>query len=97
MDGYRQHPSVTLLPEQARIFRSRGAAVDRTTCHTNQAQRARRHRRWRQGRGAWDGRASAKNGKPYNQRYLLSDAVGGWQGREGVAYLDTELTSQLWT
>jgi hypothetical protein len=28
---------------------------------------------------------------------LLSDAVGGWQGREGVAYLDTELTSQLWT
>src|SRR5229473_8129408 len=83
MDGYRQHPSVTLLPEQARIFGSRGAAVDRTTCHTNQAQRARRHRRRRQGRGAMGWPRIRKERQALQSALLLGDAVGGWQGARG--------------
>jgi uncharacterized protein len=45
----------------------------------------------------WDGRASAKNGKPYNQRYCWVMRLENGSVREGIAYLDTELISQLWT
>jgi ketosteroid isomerase-like protein len=45
----------------------------------------------------WDGRASAKNGKPYNQRYCWIMRLEQGRVREGVAYLDTELISQLWS
>ncbi len=45
----------------------------------------------------WDGRASAKNGKPYNQRYCWVMRLEGGRVREGIAYLDTELISQLWS
>ena len=45
----------------------------------------------------WDGRASAKNGKPYNQRYCWVMRLENGRVREGIAYLDTELISQLWT
>jgi uncharacterized protein len=45
----------------------------------------------------WDGRASAKNGKSYNQRYCWVMQLEGGMVREGIAYLDTELISQLWS
>jgi uncharacterized protein len=45
----------------------------------------------------WDGRASAKNGKPYNQRYCWMMRLEDGRVREGVAYLDTEMISQLWS
>ena len=45
----------------------------------------------------WDGRASAKNGKPYNQRYCWVMRLEDGRIRERIAYLDTELISQLWT
>jgi ketosteroid isomerase-like protein len=45
----------------------------------------------------WDGRASAKNGKAYNQRYCWMMRLEDGRVREGVAYLDIELFSQLWS
>ncbi|HYA34760.1 MAG TPA: nuclear transport factor 2 family protein [Candidatus Binataceae bacterium] len=45
----------------------------------------------------WDGSATAKNGKPYNQRYCWVIRVVDGRVREGIAYLDTELVSQLWS
>ena len=44
----------------------------------------------------WDGSATAKSGKPYNQRYCWVMRIADGRVREGVAYLDTELVSQLW-
>ena len=45
---------------------------------------------------AWDG-AHAKNGKLYDQRYCWVMRLENGRVREGIAYLDTELISQLWT
>ena len=59
------------------------AAVDRTTCHTNQAQRARRHRRRRQRRGAMGWARIRKERQALQSAQLLGDAVGGWQGARG--------------
>jgi ketosteroid isomerase-like protein len=36
-----------------------------------------------------------KNGKPYNQRYCWVMRIEGGKVREGTAYLDTELLSQV--
>jgi uncharacterized protein len=44
----------------------------------------------------WDGRASGKNGTLYNQTYCWVMRLEGGRVREGTAYLDTELVSQLW-
>jgi uncharacterized protein (TIGR02246 family) len=43
----------------------------------------------------WDGHATMKNGKPYNQRYCWVMRIEGGKVREGTAYLDTELLSQV--
>jgi ketosteroid isomerase-like protein len=44
----------------------------------------------------WDGRATGKNGTLYNQTYCWVMRIQGGKVREGTAYLDTELISQLW-
>lgn len=45
----------------------------------------------------WEGTATAKNGIPYNQSYCWVMRVEGGKVREGIAYLDTELISRLWS
>ena len=44
----------------------------------------------------WDGRATGRNGTLYNQTYCWVMRLEGGKVREGTAYLDTELVSQLW-
>jgi uncharacterized protein len=44
----------------------------------------------------WDGRATGHNGTLYNQTYCWVMRVENGRVREGTAYLDTELISQLW-
>jgi len=44
----------------------------------------------------WDGRATGKNGTLYNQTYCWVMRFENGKVREGTAYLDTELISQLW-
>jgi uncharacterized protein len=44
----------------------------------------------------WDGRAAGKNGTLYNQTYCWVMRLENGKVREGTAYLDTELISQLW-
>ena len=44
----------------------------------------------------WDGRAVGKNGTLYNQTYCWVMRLEGGKVREGTAYLDTELITQLW-
>lgn len=43
----------------------------------------------------WDGRAVGKNGTLYNQTYCWVMRIEGGKVREGTAYLDTEIVSQL--
>ena len=44
----------------------------------------------------WDGRATGKNGTLYIQTYCWVMRIVNGKVREGTAYLDTELVSQLW-
>jgi ketosteroid isomerase-like protein len=44
----------------------------------------------------WDGRASGKNGTIYHQTYCWVMRFENGKVREGTAYLDTELITQLW-
>jgi hypothetical protein len=44
----------------------------------------------------WDGRAVGKNGTLYNQTYCWVMRFENGRVREGTAYLDTELITQLW-
>ncbi len=43
----------------------------------------------------WEGRATAKNGTIYNQTYCWVMRFENGKVREGTAYLDTELITQL--
>jgi uncharacterized protein len=45
----------------------------------------------------WDGRSTGKNGTLYNQTYCWVMRLENGKVREGTAYLDTELISQLWS
>jgi hypothetical protein len=44
----------------------------------------------------WDGRSSGKNGTIYHQTYCWVMRMEGGKVREGTAYLDTELITQIW-
>ncbi len=44
----------------------------------------------------WEGRATAKNGTIYNQTYCWVMRFENGKVREGTAYLDTELITQIW-
>ena len=44
----------------------------------------------------WEGRSSGKNGTIYHQTYCWVMRLEGGKVREGTAYLDTELITQLW-
>jgi ketosteroid isomerase-like protein len=44
----------------------------------------------------WEGRSSGKNGTLYYQTYCWVMRLEGGKVKEGTAYLDTELISQLW-
>ena len=44
----------------------------------------------------WEGRSSGKNGTIYHQTYCWVMRLADGKVREGTAYLDTELISQLW-
>ena len=44
----------------------------------------------------WGGRSSGKNGTIYHQTYCWVMRIADGKVREGTAYLDTELISQLW-
>jgi uncharacterized protein len=44
----------------------------------------------------WEGRSSAKNGTIYHQTYCWVMRLADGKVREGTAYLDTELISQIW-
>ena len=44
----------------------------------------------------WDGYALGKNGTQYYQRYCWVMRIEDGKVREGTAYLDTELITQLW-
>ena len=44
----------------------------------------------------WEGRANGKNGTLYNQTYCWVMRLADGKVREGTAYLDTEIVSQLW-
>lgn len=44
----------------------------------------------------WEGRATGKNGTIYHQTYCWVMRFENGKVKEGTAYLDTELISQLW-
>jgi len=44
----------------------------------------------------WDGHAVGKNGTLYNQTYCWVMRLENGKVREGTAYLDTEIITQLW-
>ncbi|HUA33864.1 MAG TPA: nuclear transport factor 2 family protein [Candidatus Binataceae bacterium] len=44
----------------------------------------------------WQGQTSGKNGKPYYQTYCWVMKIQNGKVIEGIAYLDTELISNLW-
>jgi len=44
----------------------------------------------------WEGRATTKSGKPYNNSYCWVMRIENGKVREGTAYIDTELVSELW-
>jgi ketosteroid isomerase-like protein len=44
----------------------------------------------------WEGRSSGKNGTIYHQTYCWVMRFENGKVREGTAYLDTELITQLW-
>jgi ketosteroid isomerase-like protein len=45
----------------------------------------------------WDGKATSKSGKPYNNSYCWVMRIVDGKVKEGTAYIDTELVSELWT
>ena len=44
----------------------------------------------------WEGTATAKSGKPYNNSYCWVMRVADGKVREGTAYIDTALVADLW-
>jgi ketosteroid isomerase-like protein len=44
----------------------------------------------------WDGKATSKSGKPYNNSYCWVMRIADGKVKEGTAYIDTELVSELW-
>jgi uncharacterized protein len=44
----------------------------------------------------WEGRSSGKNGAIYHQTYCWVMRMADGKVREGTAYLDTELITQIW-
>ena len=44
----------------------------------------------------WEGRATTKSGKPYNNSYCWVMRLANGKVVEGTAYIDTELVSELW-
>ncbi len=44
----------------------------------------------------WQGQTAGKNGQPYNQTYCWVMKIQSGKVIEGIAYLDTELISNLW-
>jgi uncharacterized protein len=44
----------------------------------------------------WEGKATSKSGKPYNNNYCWVMTIGNGKVIEGTAYIDTELVSELW-
>ena len=44
----------------------------------------------------WEGRATTKAGKPYNNSYCWVMRIENGKVKEGTAYIDTELVSELW-
>ena len=44
----------------------------------------------------WEGKATTKAGKPYNNSYCWVMRVADGKVREGTAYIDTELVADLW-
>ena len=44
----------------------------------------------------WEGKATTKSGKPYNNSYCWVMKIDNGMVKEGTAYIDTELVSALW-
>ena len=44
----------------------------------------------------WEGKATSKSGKPYNNNYCWVMKINNGKVTEGTAYIDTELVSELW-
>ena len=44
----------------------------------------------------WEGKATTKAGKPYNNSYCWVMRIADGEVREGTAYIDTELVADLW-
>jgi len=44
----------------------------------------------------WEGKATTKSGKPYNNSYCWVMKFANGKVKEGTAYIDTELVSALW-
>jgi hypothetical protein len=44
----------------------------------------------------WDGKATSKAGKPYNNSYCWVMRIVDGKVKDGTAYIDTELVSELW-
>jgi len=44
----------------------------------------------------WEGKAASKSGKPYNNNYCWVMRIADSKIKEGTAYIDTELVSELW-
>ena len=44
----------------------------------------------------WEGKATTKAGRPYNNSYCWVMRVADGKVREGTAYIDTELVADLW-
>jgi len=44
----------------------------------------------------WEGKATTKAGRPYNNSYCWVIRVADGKVREGTAYIDTELVADLW-
>ncbi len=44
----------------------------------------------------WEGRATTKGGKPYNNSYCWVMRIEKGKVKEGTAYIDTELVTELW-
>ena len=44
----------------------------------------------------WEGKATSKSGKPYHNSYCWVMRIADGKVTEGMAYIDTELVSELW-
>ncbi len=44
----------------------------------------------------WEGKATTKAGKPYNNSYCWVMRIADGKVREGTAYIDTDLVADLW-